>query len=138
MPVNREILSRLLAQLPQPVPRLRDLHIFLHWVSRQLRPICHGDFLPTANAGDMCYQSSYLGDLLGRPVTDIAEVFADSDDALRLAVIKACLNGSLPIPNDIFEANAVAHSRNDKTPPELLYRTLHPPGGDLARPRDTP
>ena len=32
MPMNREILSRLLAQLPQPVPRLHDLHISLHWL----------------------------------------------------------------------------------------------------------
>jgi hypothetical protein len=107
MPINREILSRLLAQLPQPAPRLKDLHIFLHWVIANCDRPAMATFFRPPNAGDACYQSSYLGDLIGRPVTEIAEMFADSDDALRLAAVKACLNGSLPIPRDIFEANAV-------------------------------
>ncbi|MGD0061589.1 MAG: DUF364 domain-containing protein [Verrucomicrobiia bacterium] len=108
MPINREILSRLLAQLPQPAPRLKDLHIFLHWVIASSDRYGMATFFRPYNAGDTCYQSSYLGDLIGRPVTEIAEMFADSDDALRLGTVKACLNGSLPLPNDIFTANAVA------------------------------
>ena len=107
MPINREILSRLLAQLPQPVPHLKDLHIFLHWVIADCDRYAMATFFRPYNAGDTCYQSSYLGDLLGRSVTEIAEMFADSDDALRLAAVKACLNGSLPLPKDIFEANAM-------------------------------
>jgi hypothetical protein len=107
MPINREILSRLLAQLPQPVPRLKDLHIFLHWVIASSDRYAMATFFRPPNAGDTCYQSSYLGDLLGRPVTEIAEMFADSDDALRLGMVKACLNGSLPLPTDIFTANAM-------------------------------
>jgi hypothetical protein len=107
MPMNREILSRLLAELPQPVPRLHDLHISLHWVIAKCDRYALATFLRVSNPLDPCYQTSYLGDQLGRPVTEIADRFADSDDALRLGLINACLNGSLPLPQDLFEANAV-------------------------------
>ena len=87
MPINRQILSRLLAQLPQPAPCLKDLHIFLHWVIANCDRPALATFFRPYNAADTCYQSSYLGDLLGRPVTEIAEMFADSDDALRLGMV---------------------------------------------------
>ena len=107
MPMNREILSRLLAQLPQPVPRLEDLHISLHWVIVNCDRYAMATFLRPSNPLDACYQPSYLGDQLGRSVPEIADRFADSDDALRLGLINACLNGSIPLPRDVFEANAV-------------------------------
>ncbi|HTS16151.1 MAG TPA: DUF364 domain-containing protein [Verrucomicrobiae bacterium] len=107
MPINREILSKLLAQLPQPEPHLKHLHIFLHWVIANCnRPGMATLFRPP-DTGETCYESSYLGDLIGKPVTEIAETFADSTDPLRLALVKSCLNGSLPLPRDLFEANAV-------------------------------
>ena len=111
MPINREILSRLLAQLPQPAPRLKNLHIFLHWVIANCDRHAMATFFRPYNAGDTCYQSSYLGDLLGRPVTEIAEMFADSDDALRLGAVKACLNGSLPSPTTSSQPTRWPHSR---------------------------
>jgi len=107
MPIDREILSRLLAQLPEPAPRLKDLHVFLHWVIANCDRPGMATFFRPYNARETCYQNSYLGDLIGKPVSEIAEMFADSDDALRLSLVKACLNGSLPIPSDLFEANAV-------------------------------
>jgi hypothetical protein len=107
MPINREILSRLLEQLPTPTPRLNDLHMFLHWVIANCRRPGVASFFRPYNPAETCYQSSYLGDLIGRPVTEIAEMLVDSDDVLRLATVKACINGSLPVPKDIFEANAV-------------------------------
>lgn len=107
MPINREILSRLLAELPQPVPNLQNLHVCLHWVIAQCDRYALASFFRPYNAPDTCCQNSYLGDQLGRPVTEIAERFADSDDALRLGLIKACLNASLPVPEGVFEANAV-------------------------------
>ncbi len=107
MPMNREILSRLLAQLPEPAPRLQELHISLHWVIVNCARHAMATFLRAGNPLDACCQPSYLGDQLGRPVTEIAARFADSDDALRLGLINACLNGSLPLPPDLFEANAV-------------------------------
>ena len=107
MPLNREILSRLLAELPQPVPQLQNLHISLHWVIAHCDRYAMATFLRPYKPGDTCYQNSYLGDQLGRPVTDLADSFADSDDSLRLGLIKACLNASLPLPKGLFHANAV-------------------------------
>ena len=106
MPMNREILSRLLAELPQPAPRLHDLHISLHWVIAKCDRYAMATFFRTGNPLDACGQISYLGDQVGRPVAEIADRFADSDDALRLGLVNACLNGSLPLPRDLFEANA--------------------------------
>jgi hypothetical protein len=107
MPINREILSRLLVDLPQPVPRLHRLHVCLHWIIARCDRYAMASFFRPYNAGGVCGPSSYLGDQLGRPVTEIAENFADSEDALRLSLIKACLNASLPVPKGVFEANAV-------------------------------
>ena len=107
MPMNREILSRLLAQLPQPVPRLHELHISLHWLIVNCDRYAMATFIRVSDPLDACYQTSYLGEQIGRSVTEIADRFADSDDALRLGLINACLNGSLPLPQDVFEANAV-------------------------------
>ena len=107
MPMNREILSRLLAKLPQPVPRLHDLHVSLHWLIVNCDRYAMATFLRPSNPLDACYQNSYLGDQLGRLVSEIADQFADSDDALRLGLINACLNGSLPLPQDLFEASAL-------------------------------
>jgi len=107
MPMNREILSRLLAQVPQPAPRLQELHISLHWIIAQCDRYAMATFFRAGNPTDACRQTSYLGDQIGRPVTEIAGQFADSDDPLRLGLIIACLNGSLPLSRDLFEANAV-------------------------------
>ena len=107
MPMNREILSRLLAELPQPVPRLHDLYISLHWLIVNCDRYAMATFLRVSDPLDACYQTSYLGDQVGRPATENADRFADSNDALRLGLINACLNGSLPLPRDLFEANAV-------------------------------
>jgi len=148
--MNREILSRLLAQLPQPVPRLRELHISLHWLIANCDRFSMATFLRVSDPLDAGYQTSYLGDQVGRSVTEIADRFADSNDALRLGLINACLNGSLPLPQDLFEANAVdpfaeiiKHSRTcfiGHFPQAELWRgqghpvsiiELHPRNGDI-------
>jgi hypothetical protein len=107
MPIDREILSRLLEKLPQPAPQLQGLHISLHWIIAHCDRYALATFLRRSNPLDPCCTSSYLGDQLGQPVTEIADRFADSDDALRLGLIIACLNGSLPLCEDLSEANAV-------------------------------
>ena len=107
MPMNREILGRLLAHLPQPAPRLVDLHISLHWLIAQCDRYAMATFIRTGTLSPPCDEPSYLGDQVGRPVPEIAGRFADSGDTLRLGLINACLNGSLPLPPDLFEASAV-------------------------------
>ena len=56
---------------------------------RQFRPICHGDVLPTAQC-----RGHVLPEFVSR-------------GPARLGMVKACLNGSLPLPTDIFTANAM-------------------------------
>jgi len=108
MPVDREILSKLVARLPAPPVRLDDLHIFTHWViARAARPAMATLF--RAHAPDSRGErDTYLGDLIGRPVSEIALGFADTADPLRLAVTMACLNATLPLPDGLFEVNAIA------------------------------
>jgi len=107
MPMNREILSRLLAQLPSPAPRLQELHISLHWIIVRCARYAMATFYRPGNFLEPGGPSSYLGDQLGGSVAEIAGRFADSTDALQLGLITACLNGSLPLPPDAFVANAV-------------------------------
>ena len=76
--MNREILSRLLAQLPEPAPRLQELHISLHWVIVNCARCAMATFLRAGNPLEACCPPSYLGDQLGRPVTEIAGRFAGS------------------------------------------------------------
>jgi hypothetical protein len=106
MPVNREILSRLLATLPQPAPCLKELHVFQQWVIVHCDRYAMATFLPVNEAGKACDLDTYLGDKIGRPVPEILESFADSDDALRLAFAIACLKASLPLPDNLFDGNA--------------------------------
>jgi uncharacterized protein (DUF4213/DUF364 family) len=107
MPINREILSRLLAQLPQSAPQLRELHISIHWLIVNCQRYALATFIRPSDPTAPCFQTAYLGDQLGQSVLEIADRFADSDDPLRLGLITACLNGSLPLPQGVFDANAV-------------------------------
>jgi hypothetical protein len=108
MPIHREILSKLLAGLPEPVPQLRELHISIHWLIVNCQRYAMATFLRAGDPLAPCFQTSYLGDQQGRPITEIADCFADSEDPLRLGLITACLNGSLPLPEEFFRGNAVA------------------------------
>ncbi len=108
MPINREILNSLLAQLPQPMPRLTDLHIFTHWVIAQTARPAMCTFVRDPNPAETCWLNTYLGDWIDRPVDEIAGHFADADDPLRMALIMASLNGSIPEPEGLFESNAMA------------------------------
>lgn len=126
MAVDRKILTDLLARLPQPSPQLRDLHIFTHWVIVQASRSAMSTLFRPHGVDDTCDRNSYLGDLLNRPVAEIAEELGGSDDPLRMAVVMAALNGSLPVPDGLFEANAMApFAERVKTCPSCFIGHFH-------------
>lgn len=108
MAIDAEILDRLTQQLPARMPRLDDLHIFTHWVIARCQRPAMSTLFREHCPDDTCCRNTYLGDHVGRPVAEIIADLAGSNDPLRMALCMACLNGSLPLPPDLFEANAMA------------------------------
>ncbi|MDD5091361.1 MAG: DUF364 domain-containing protein [Candidatus Wallbacteria bacterium] len=52
-------------------------------------------------------KGSYLGDYIGKPVKVSAGELLQSDNPLRAAAGMACLNSALPVPDQLFECNAI-------------------------------
>lgn len=101
--IGRDILARLPAQLHQPAPRLKDLHLFTHWGIVQGERPAMATLFREHYADHTCYRDTYLGELLGQPVSDIANQSVDSEDPLRQAVVMTCLKVTLsnrPEPKD--------------------------------------
>jgi len=89
--------SRCWRNCPNPCHVLKDLHIFLHWV------IASPTDMPwrrssTAHAGDTCTRVRISGPARSARYGNRRDV-RRSDDALRLGMVKACLNGSAAAPH---------------------------------------
>ena len=126
MAVDQNIVSKLLEQLPTPCPCLEDLHIFKHWVIvKAARPAMATLFYQHVSNDSIVYDS-YLGDLLGLPVDEIVKMLSASDDPLRMGVVMAALNASLPTPEGIFYGNAVEPFKElIKTCPSCFIGRFH-------------
>jgi uncharacterized protein len=107
MPLHPEILSRLLAELPSPAPCLRELHIQPRWIIACCERYAMSSAFRADGKSNGEEAKARLGNPLGRPVRAIAEQFAASEDVLELGLVEACLNASLPVPENLFEANAL-------------------------------
>lgn len=107
MSVEPQLLESLLTPLTGGDIRLRELRIFTHWVIADTVRSGMSTFSRAGLPEETCYRNTYLGGWLDRPVVEVIREGAASPDPLRQAVAMACLNGSLPLPDDIFESNAM-------------------------------
>lgn len=116
---NREILARIVEGIDRDLV-LEDLYIFMHWIITKSRRYAFSNFFQGMPGLDLhCTRDTYLKDLLGRPVRRIIPELLDTGDTLRISTGMSCLNSALPVPEDVFEGNAIVpfleHAREMKT-----------------------
>jgi hypothetical protein len=87
---------------------LEDLSIFLNWIVTKSRRYALASYFP-GMPGLELFQSgdTYLKDLIGRPVKQVIRELFDAGENLRVSTGMSCLNSALPVPEDVFDGNAI-------------------------------
>ncbi len=104
---SSEILAEILSGIDDGLV-LEDLSIFLHWIITKSRRYAFSHLFQGMPGLDLhgC-RDTYLRELLGKPVTRIIPELLGSGDTLRISTGMSCLNSALPVPEDVFEGNAI-------------------------------
>jgi len=107
MPVNQELLSRLLSQFPEDPPVLKDVQVYSNWIIAETERYAISTIFRLFSTGSNFDEDTYLGNQIGRPVAEIAWEYSKLKDPIRMALVMASINASLPLPEGLFEDNAV-------------------------------
>jgi uncharacterized protein (DUF4213/DUF364 family) len=104
---NNEILRAIWAGIDDALV-LEDLHIFMHWIITKSRRYALANFFQGMPGLDLEQsRDTYLKDLLGRPVKKIIRDLLGTRETLRLSTGISCLNSALPVPEEVFDGNAI-------------------------------
>ncbi|MEJ2746284.1 MAG: DUF364 domain-containing protein, partial [bacterium] len=104
---NNEILNAIWEGLDDELA-LEDLFIFLNWIiTKSKRYALANYFLGMPGLELDPNGDTYLKELLGKPVKrGIRELF-DTKETLRVSTGMSCLNSALPVPEEVFDGNAI-------------------------------
>ena len=104
---NNEILNAIWEGIDEDLV-LEDLSIFLNWIITKSRRYALANYFQGMPGLDLePHRDTYLRDLLGRPVKKIIRELLDTRETLRVSTGMSCLNSALPVPEDVFDGNAI-------------------------------
>ncbi len=102
------LLAEVLSTVPDDGQVVEDIHVYSNWVlSRARRPalstVFHG--MPGLESPQHC--RTWMGDRLNLPAKAVAADALGSGSALEMALGMSLLGATLPLPEDLFEGNAI-------------------------------
>lgn len=104
---NNEILNEIWEGLDGGLV-LEDISIFLNWIITKSRRCALANYFLGMPGLDLDPNGdTYLRNLLGSPVKKVIRELFDTRETLRVSTGMSCLNSALPVPEGVFDGNAI-------------------------------